>query len=105
MILIGDHQPPALVSGEGASWDVPVHIISNRTEILDRLIAQGFHSGLDPGSAPLGKMHELLPILLDAFGDREAIYLHAATRGSTPPPGTSGSTAGASGLKPAAAAR
>ena len=23
MILIGDHQPPALVSGEGASWDVP----------------------------------------------------------------------------------
>ena len=23
MILIGDHQPPALVSGEGAPWDVP----------------------------------------------------------------------------------
>jgi hypothetical protein len=27
-------------------------------------------------------MHELLPVLLDAFGDREAIYLNAGTGGS-----------------------
>jgi hypothetical protein len=77
MIVIGDHQPPALVTGEGSSWDVPVHVISNRTEILDRLTAQGFHEGLDPGPAALGKMHQLLPLLLDAFGDREAAVLHA----------------------------
>ena len=30
MIVIGDHQPPAGVSGEGASWDVPVHVITSR---------------------------------------------------------------------------
>ena len=30
MILIGDHQPPAVVSGEGASWEVPVHVITSR---------------------------------------------------------------------------
>ena len=81
MIVIGDHQPPALVTGEGASWDVPVHVISSRTDILDRLAAQGFRKGLDPAAPALGKMHELLPVLLDAFGDREA-RLSACVAGS-----------------------
>jgi hypothetical protein len=68
MILIGDHQPPALVSGEGASWDVPVHVITNRTAILDRLKADGFRDGLTPVRPDLGRMQTLLPMLLDAFG-------------------------------------
>jgi hypothetical protein len=79
MIVIGDHQPPALVTGEGTSWDVPVHVISNRTAILDRLVAQGFRPGLDPGAAALTRMHQLLPILLDGFGDRETATLHASS--------------------------
>jgi hypothetical protein len=70
MILIGDHQPPALVSGEGAPWDVPVHVIASRKVVLDRLLARGFHAGITPARRPLGKMHTLLPILLEAFGDR-----------------------------------
>jgi len=69
MILVGDHQPPALVSGQGASWDVPVHVIANRTAILDRLIAHGFRPGLTPERPSLGRMHALLPVLLDSFGD------------------------------------
>jgi hypothetical protein len=71
MILIGDHQPPAAVSGEGASWNVPVHIISSHAALLDQLTARGFRGGLNPGPRPLGKMHELLPILLDAFGSHD----------------------------------
>jgi phosphoglycerol transferase MdoB-like AlkP superfamily enzyme len=67
MILIGDHQPPAVVTGEGASWDVPVHIITNRRAVLERLQARGMRQGLTPASPHLGKMHELLPVLLDAF--------------------------------------
>ena len=35
MILIGDHQPPALVTGQGTPWDVPVHVITNRHDVLD----------------------------------------------------------------------
>jgi hypothetical protein len=74
MILIGDHQPPALVSGQGAPWDVPVHIIASRTsareEMLDRLRSHGFRTGLSPDRPILGKMNELLPMMLDAFGDR-----------------------------------
>jgi len=68
-IVIGDHQPPALVSGEGQPWDVPVHVIASRGEVLDRLTAHGFHEGLEPMAPRISKMHELLPILLDAFGD------------------------------------
>jgi hypothetical protein len=67
MILIGDHQPPALVSGEGASWDVPVHVVTNRREILESLKAHGFVQGLTPGRPHLGQMHEIVPILMDAF--------------------------------------
>lgn len=69
MILIGDHQPPALVSGEGAPWDVPVHIITNRQAILDRLTAQGFRDGLTPSRPTLGPMQTLLPVMLKAFGN------------------------------------
>jgi len=67
-VLLGDHQPTANVSGEGASWDVPVHIISRDPQLLQRFIAQGFTAGLEPPRAPLGGMHELTAMLLQAFG-------------------------------------
>lgn len=70
MVLVGDHQPPALVSGEGASWDVPVHVIANRPAVLDRLRARHqFTDTLHPGDQTVARMDTLLPILLDAFGD------------------------------------
>jgi hypothetical protein len=69
MVLVGDHQPPAMVSGEDVSWDVPVHVIASRAGVLDRLLARGFSAGLAPPGARIGKIHELLPILLDAFGN------------------------------------
>lgn len=74
VIVVGDHQPPALVSGEGQPWDVPVHVIAGRatrSEMLDRLVAQGLSEGFEPAPPAVARMHELLPILLDAFGDRE----------------------------------
>ena len=37
VVAIGDHQPPAAVSGPGASWSVPVHVFGRRGPILDRL--------------------------------------------------------------------
>jgi hypothetical protein len=71
MILLGDHQPPAAVSGEHASWDVPVHVIASRQDVLDRLLASGFREGLTPPHPAIGRMHALLPMLLEAFGDDE----------------------------------
>lgn len=67
VILLGDHQPPALVSGEGAPWDVPVHVITSRRDVLDQLVAKGFRRGLTPSRPDLSKMNQLLPVLLEAF--------------------------------------
>jgi hypothetical protein len=68
MILIGDHEPPAVVAGQGVSWDVPVHVVASRPGVLDRLVARGFYRGLGERRPALGKMNALLPVLLDAFG-------------------------------------
>ena len=71
MILLSDHQPPALVSGEGATWDVPVHVIASRgterAKVLERLRERGFVDGMTPRHPTLARMHELLPILLKAL--------------------------------------
>ena len=67
LILLGDHQPMGAVTGEGASWDVPVHIIGTNAELRDRLVAAGFRQGIEPMYPSLGGMHELTPLLLKAF--------------------------------------
>jgi hypothetical protein len=66
-VILGDHQPPALVSGEGASWDVPVHVIASRPDVIERLRTHGFTPGLAPSRPVLGRMNMLLPMLLDSF--------------------------------------
>ncbi len=69
-ILIGDHQPLAAVSGAGASWDVPVHVISADARLLQRFEALGFAPGLAPPAQAAGSMHGLTPLLLAAFDAR-----------------------------------
>jgi hypothetical protein len=71
LILVGDHQPAAAVSGEGAAWTVPVHVVASRRPVLDRLVARGFRAGLTPRGPSLGPMHLLNPLLLGAFGSSE----------------------------------
>jgi Sulfatase len=71
LILLGDHQPAASVTGEGARWDVPVHVVTGNDAIADRLLAAGFVEGitLPANERATRKMHELTPILLNAFDD------------------------------------
>jgi hypothetical protein len=68
LLVVGDHQPPAAVSGADASWDVPVHVVARPGPVLDALRAGGFSSGVTPPRAPIGGMAGLLSVLLDAFG-------------------------------------
>lgn len=72
MILIGDHEPAAAVSGEGASWDVPVHVVASRTAVLQRLEVEGFRRGLTPARPSLGPMNKLTLGVLRAMGNPEA---------------------------------
>ncbi|MFO1425883.1 MAG: CDP-alcohol phosphatidyltransferase family protein [Steroidobacteraceae bacterium] len=73
MIVIGDHQPPAVVSGEGADWLVPVHVIADHAAPLAALRAAGFAAGPQAPARRLAAMHELTPLLLRALaGDGAA---------------------------------
>jgi hypothetical protein len=67
LILIGDHQPAANVSGEGASWDVPIHVITRAPEVIGSLERRGFIAGTMPAAQAVGKMNEVGQILLNAF--------------------------------------
>lgn len=66
-VLVGDHQPTANISGEGARWDVPVHIVSRDPTLLKGFVDQGFRPGLDPARQPLGGLHDLTAMLLRGF--------------------------------------
>jgi hypothetical protein len=85
LIILGDHQPAASVSGEGASWDVPVHVIASEPAILESLQADGFRPGLVPVRPTAGKMNELAPWALAAFGE-STHGLPQLARGTAPRP-------------------
>ena len=77
LLVLGDHQPLAAVSGEGASWEVPVHLITQRAEVRDAFVAEGFVPGLVPRRPALGGMADLTQALLRAFGSGPADDIRA----------------------------
>jgi hypothetical protein len=79
MLWLGDHQPAASVSGPGAGWEVPVHIVTRDRALLERFIALGFVSGLEPQMPALGGMHDLTTLLLRGF-DGTVLGLPATAR-------------------------
>jgi hypothetical protein len=72
LVVLGDHQPAASVAGEGARWDVPVHVIGTRTELLAALMRAGFVPGLTPAAEAVGPMEALGDLLLDVPAARDA---------------------------------
>ncbi len=66
-VVMGDHQPAANVTGEGASWEVPVHIISANPQLLERFATRGFKPGLEPSGPSIGKLFDLTRMLVDVF--------------------------------------
>ncbi len=67
LVVLGDHQPAANVSGEDASWEVPVHIIADRPELIAPLLHDGFQLGLTPARPSAGDMNTLLPMITKAM--------------------------------------
>jgi hypothetical protein len=67
MILIGDHQPAGGITGPGATWNVPVHIITSNATIAERLRLLGFSDGMNPPQLSLGHISELPLLLLAVF--------------------------------------
>lgn len=76
LVVLGDHQPATVVSGQGASHDVPITVIARDPAVMSRISGWGWQDGLRPHpDAPVWRM--------DAFRDR---FLTAF--GPPPPPAT-----------------
>ena len=73
VIIVGDHQPAAQVSGREASWNVPVHVLARNPVVQERLRRSGFVEGLEPGAPELGDLPWLLRRLLAALDSREPV--------------------------------
>ncbi|CDH44483.1 putative Sulfatase [Candidatus Contendobacter odensis Run_B_J11] len=85
LLVLGDHQPPAIVGGRDISWQVPVHVFSRDPAIISAFQAAGFQVGITPGSTALGGIEELGPLLLRTL-DRPSAT-HAADAATSQPNG------------------
>jgi len=53
VILLGDHQPPAVIGGQPEPpWTVPIHVMSRDPDLVAPFLAEGFVSGLFPAQTP-----------------------------------------------------
>jgi phosphoglycerol transferase MdoB-like AlkP superfamily enzyme len=67
IVVMGDHQPPAIVSGAQSDWRVPVHILAQAPAVISRIAAAGFSPGLMPAGASLGSLADLHGVLAAAL--------------------------------------
>lgn len=64
LLVLGDHQPPAVVGGREIPWQVPVHLFSRDPALIEAFEQAGFRSGITPGPVALGGIEMLGPLLL-----------------------------------------
>jgi hypothetical protein len=68
LILLGDHQPATVVSGHGASRDVPITVIAHDPAVMDRISGWGWQDGMRPGArAPVWPMDTFRDRLITAY--------------------------------------
>jgi hypothetical protein len=68
VVLLGDHQPATLVSGEGASHDVPISVIAHDPKVMRRIAGWDWQDGMRPGAhAPTWPMAAFRDRFLTAF--------------------------------------
>jgi hypothetical protein len=73
LVVLGDHQPATLVTGYGASHDVPISVIAHDPKVLDRIAGWGWEDGMLPRRrAPVGPMAAFRDRFLTAFGSSGA---------------------------------
>ena len=68
LVVLGDHQPSTIVSGDHAGHDVPVSVVAHDPAVLDRIAGWDWQPGLRPGAdAPVWRMDAFRDRFLDAF--------------------------------------
>jgi hypothetical protein len=68
LVLLGDHQPIAKVSGPEANHQVPVSVVAHDPAVLESIDAWEWEEGLLPGpTAPVWRMSDFRNAFLEAF--------------------------------------
>jgi len=69
VVFLGDHQPSPLVTGEGASHDVPIAIVAGDPAVTGQISGWSWQDCLRPGQdAPVWRMDTFRDRFLTAFG-------------------------------------
>jgi phosphatidylglycerophosphate synthase len=69
LVVLGDHQPATLVTGQGAGHDVPISVIAHDPKVMDQMAGWGWPHGMLPSpQAPVWPMAAFRDRFLTAFG-------------------------------------
>ncbi|MCQ8106213.1 sulfatase-like hydrolase/transferase [Methylomonas sp. SURF-2] len=68
VLVLGDHQPAAFVTGDSPSHDVPVHLLCRDVKLIEAVKSWGWSEGMLPAAdAPVWGMHEMRDRFIAAF--------------------------------------
>jgi hypothetical protein len=81
LVVLGDHQPSTMVTGQGASHQVPISIIAHDPTVMKRISGWGWQEGLLPGTnAPVWPMDAFRNRFLAAYGPQPPVVPPARSR-------------------------
>ncbi len=73
LVVLGDHQPATVVTGQGASHDVPISVIAHDPKVIDQIAGWSWQDGMSPSPrAPVWPMAAFRDRFLTAFGSSPA---------------------------------
>ena len=73
LVVLGDHQPWTIISGQSPSHDVPISVIAHDPAVLDEIAGWGWEDGMRPSpQAPVWRMSAFRDRFLSAFGSQPA---------------------------------
>jgi hypothetical protein len=69
LVVLGDHQPATIVTGQGASHDVPISVIAHDPKVMGQIAGWSWQDGMSPSPrAPVWPMAEFRDRFMSAFG-------------------------------------
>jgi hypothetical protein len=69
LVLLGDHQPASIVSGQDPGHDVPITIVAKDPAVMRHISSWGWQDSMLPSpNAPVWRMDSFRDRFLSAFG-------------------------------------
>jgi phosphatidylglycerophosphate synthase len=69
LVVLGDHQPATIITGQDPGHDVPISVIAHDPKVLDRIAGWRWQDGMRPSPhAPIWPMDTFRDRFLTAFG-------------------------------------